>query len=252
VDGVNAFPKGNIMVQSIRQFYDNTLAALDGDMGHVKDFYFDDKNWVIRYLVADTGAWLTDRLVLLSPHAFGRLEHYEKILHINLHKKQIENSPSIDAHKPVSRQYEKEYYSYYGWPMYWNGDAMWGIGSYPLIIQPSMELIEAQHKVHHRYDKHLQSTDAVTGYTIQTLDGPIGSIVDFLVDDRSWMIHKLVIETGHWYAGKEILISPDKVERISYEESKLFVNVTKEVIMAAPEYHWPILEGEDRGMEDLG
>jgi hypothetical protein len=240
------------MLQSIKQIYDHTLAALDGEMGHVKDFYFDDKNWVVRYLVADTGSWLTGRLVLLSPHAFGKLDHNEKILHINLHKKQIENSPSIDMHKPVSRQYEVEYYSYYGWPMYWNGDAMWGIGSYPLIIQPSIEQIEAQHKVHHRYDKHLRSTEAVTGYTIQTTDGSIGSVVDFLVDDRSWMIHKLVIETGHWYAGKEILLSPEKVERISYEESKLFVNVTKEAIMAAPEYQWPILAGEDRGQEHLG
>jgi len=49
----------------------------------------------------------------------------------------------------------------------------------------------------------------------------------FLVDDKNWAIHKLVVETGHWYSGKEILISPSKVERISYEESTVYVNLSK-------------------------
>ena len=31
------------------------LGARDGEIGRVKDFYFDDQNWVVRYLVADTG-----------------------------------------------------------------------------------------------------------------------------------------------------------------------------------------------------
>src|SRR5450755_3341592 len=103
------------MLQNITEFYGHKLAALDGDIGHVKDFYFDDKSWVIRYLVADTGSWLTGRLVLLSPHAFGKLDPYEKIFHVKLRKAQIENSPSIETHRPVSRQYEVEYYRYYGW-----------------------------------------------------------------------------------------------------------------------------------------
>jgi uncharacterized protein YrrD len=239
------------MLQSIRQLYGNTLKAADGDIGSVKEFYFDDKNWVIRYLVAETGSWLTDRLVLLTPHSFGALEQDEKILHIKLNKEQIEKSPSTEMHKPVSRQFETDYYNYYGWPMYWNGEGMWGMGSYPVVQQPSQELLDAQHLVHHREDKHLRSTQEVTGYAIQTADGTIGSVVDFLVDDRSWLIHELVIETGHWYAGKEIIISPKKVERISYEDNKVFVKVTKEAILAAPEYHWPILAGETRGAEHL-
>lgn len=237
------------MVQSIKQLYGNTLAALDGEMGHVKDFYFDDMNWAVRYLVVDTGSWLTGRLVLLTPHSFGALDQNEKSMRIKLQKMQIENSPSIDVHQSVTRQYEMEYYNYYGWPMYWDGDSVWGIGSTPFVAQTVLELDEARKKVSHRKDKHLQSTDAVKGYTIQATDGELGSVVDFLVDVNDWIIKDIVVETGHWYAGKEILISVGKVERISYEDSKFFVNMTKEAIMAAPEFEWPILAGEARGRE---
>jgi hypothetical protein len=223
------------MLLNIKELYGTKLAALDGDIGHVKDFYFDDENWVIRYLIADTGSWLAERLVLLTPHAFGKLDQIEKTLHIKLHKKQIQDSPSIDSHKPVSRQYEIEYFGYYGWPAYWNGDAMWGISGYPIVLPPSKEEKREHQKYKHRDDKHLRSTQAVTGYNIETVDGTIGNVCGFLVDDKSWAILELIVETGHWYSGKEILISPAKVNRISYEESKVFVNLTKEDIKQTAE-----------------
>src|SRR5471032_2208548 len=107
------------MLHSIQQRYGEKLRASDGEIGHVKDFYFDDKNWAVRYLVADTGSWLTGRQVLLSPHAVTGLYQPGKLLLLKYTKKQIEDSPSIESHKPVSRQYEADYYQYYGWPNYW-------------------------------------------------------------------------------------------------------------------------------------
>ena len=216
------------MLHNIKELYGNKLAARDGDIGHVQDFYFDDKTWVIRYLIADTGSWLTGRRVLISPHAFGDVDQANKTLHVKLRKKQIEDSPPIESHKPVSRQYEVEYYGYYGWPAYWDGGSMWGFSDYPVVLPPSREQMKAdQRRHHHRDDKHLQSTHAVMGYHIHTSDGVIGHVSSFLVDEKSWAIRELVVEAGHWYSGKEILISPSKVERISYEESKVFVNLTK-------------------------
>ena len=223
------------MLQSIKQLYGNKLAAIDGDIGHVKDFYFDDENWVVRYLVADTGSWLTDRLVLLTPHAFGTLDLDDKTLHIKLLKKKIQDSHSIESHKPVSRQYEADYYTYYGWPTYWDGSAMWGIGGYPVVLPPSKKEMEIQKKYHHRDDKHLRSMQAVTGYHIQSVDGEIGHVNSFMVDDKNWAIHELVVETGHWYSGKEILIPTGKVKRISYEEAKVFVSLTKADIQQTAE-----------------
>jgi len=222
------------MLQNLKGLYGTKLSAVDGVFGQVKDFYFDDKTWAIRYLVVDTGAWLTGRLVLLSPHAFAKWDRYEKTLHVKLHKKQIENSPSIESHKPFSRQYEEDYYRYYGWPAYWQGGLIWGTGGYPVIIPPPQEL--AAHRApQSRADLHLQSTQAVTGYQIQTVDGAIGHVSGLMVDDKSWAIRDLVVETGHWYSGKEILISPGKVNRISYEESTVFVNLTKADIQGTAE-----------------
>jgi hypothetical protein len=222
------------MLLKTSELYGHKLAASDGQIGQVQDFYFDDKTWVIRYLVADTGSWLTGRLVLISPHAFGKLDQATKTLHVKLHKKQIQDSPSPESHKPVSRQYEVEYYRYYGWPAYWDGGGMWGLGGYPVLIPPSKEEMDG-HLHHHRDDKHLQSTKAVTGYQIQTVDGTIGHVSGLLVDDRSWAVHELVVETGHWYSGKEILIATGKVESISYEDSTVFVNLTKADIQQTAE-----------------
>jgi len=225
------------MLQNIKELYGNKLAASDGDIGHVKDFYFDDKTWVIRYLVVDTGSWLTGRQVLISPHALGKSDRVEKTLQVNLHKKQIENSPSIESRKPVSRQYEIDYYRYYGWPAYWEGGAMWGFGGFPVVLPPSRDEMEAQQQFRHRDDKHLQSTKAVTGYAIQATDGEIGSVSGFMVDDKSWAVRELVVEAGHWYSGKEILISTGKVESIRYEESKVFVNLAMADIQHTAENH---------------
>ena len=223
------------MLHQTKQLYGYTLTASDGEIGHVKDFYFDDKTWVIRYLVADTGSWLSGRQVLLSPHAFGGVDRNEKTFAVKLTRKQIEGSPSIEQHKPVSRQYEVDYYQYYGWPAYWNGGAMWGLGGYPLVMPRSKDQIEAQQH-HHRDDKHLQSAKAVAGYSLHSSDGEIGSVSGFMVDEKSWAIRQLAVETGHWYAGKEILIPANAVERISYEDSEVFVKLTKAAIQHTAEH----------------
>ena len=220
------------MLQNIKELYGHALAASDGDIGHVKDFYFDDQAWAVRYLVADTGTWLTDQLVLLSPHSFGRLDRDGKALHVNLTRKQIEGSPSIDTHRPVSRQYEEDYYRYYGWSGYWDGGGMWGmsgfpvIASGPIVIPPLTPETKPHHGHNQREDLHLRSTKAVTGYHIQATDGVIGSVSSFMVDDKSWAVGELVIETGHWFSGKEILIPPGKIDHISYPDSKVFVKLT--------------------------
>ena len=222
------------MLRNLKSLYSYKLAALDGDIGHVQDFYFNDKSWTIHYLVASTGAWLTGRLVLISPRALGHFEEVDgKALLVRLTRKQIENSPPIESHKPISRQYELAYHSYYGWPAYWDAGAMGGLGGYPVVMPPDgRELTAAQSHLQHA-DPHLRSARAVAGSQIQTVDGPVGHITSFMVDDRGWAIRHVAVETGHWYSGKEILIAPSKVERISYEDSKVFVTLSKEEIQRA-------------------
>ncbi len=122
------------MLQSIHHRFAQTLRASDGEIGHVRDFYFDDKNWTVRYLVADTGRWLAGRLVLISPHAFGHLYPEGEVLLVNLSRQQIEDSPSIEEHQPVSRQHEEEYHRHYGFTYYAESLPLWGLGGYPVIV----------------------------------------------------------------------------------------------------------------------
>lgn len=221
------------MLRSIKQLYGNKLGASDGEIGHVRDFYFDDQNWAIRYLVADTGNWLPGREVLLSPYSLGRLDHDGTILRVNLTRKQIESSPSIDLHKPVSRQYEEEYHRYYGWPYYWKGDALWGMSGFPVLELPpknfSTEPTTASGPQSEAREVHLRSAQAVNGYQLRTGDEMIGHVCDYMMDAGSWAIGQLVIKTGSRFTGKEVLIETKNVNRISYEESTVFATLTAEI-----------------------
>jgi sporulation protein YlmC with PRC-barrel domain len=224
------------MLQNIKELYGKKLGASDGEVGRVKDFYFDDTTWTVRYLVADTGSWLSGRQVLISPHAFGRFSADAHVLPVNLTRNRIENSPPIESHRPVSRQFEEEYYRYYGWPTYWAGGAVWGVGGFPVATPPLTQTppVPPGEMSRPSGDPHLRSTKEIAGYHIQTIDGSIGHVTGLMVDDRSWTIGELAVEAGHWYAGKEILIPPVKVDRIDYAESKVFVNLTKTDIEGTP------------------
>lgn len=224
------------MFTQIKDIYGHKLVATDGDIGHIKDCYFDDKSWTIRYLVVDTGSWLDQRLVLLSPHAFRNLDQANKLIEVHLTRKQIEDSPSIDTHRPVSRQFEEAYYSYYGWPAYWDGGGIWGGATYPIFTPPFVATYKPHHGHNQTDDKHLRSTKAVTGYAVEASDGPAGTVSDFLMNDKTWAIRDLVVQAGHWYAGKEVFIGPARIDRISYEESKVFVKLTKADIQHTAEH----------------
>jgi sporulation protein YlmC with PRC-barrel domain len=226
------------MLQSIKELYGRHLGTSDGNIGHVKDFYFDDRTWAVRYVVADTGKWLPGRQVLLSPHAFSH-PLADKIMRVNLTRKQIEDSPSIETHQPVSRQYEEEYHRYYGWPNYWEGDGLWGgMRGFPILAVPNgfSPNKPAPGSQPNGPDADLRSSQAVNGYHLQATDGIIGHVCDFLMDDKSWAINQLVVKTGHRFTGKEVQIPISQVDRISYKESTVHVKVSQEAVEKSPEH----------------
>lgn len=222
------------MLFKTKTLEDCSLKSLDGEVGKVSDFYFDDQDWTIRYLVADTGAWLSGRLVLISPYALGEAFKDEHHVSINLTKKQIEDSPPLSSDRPVSRQFEADYSEYYGWPSYWTGSAIWGI--YPTVMSDPGPWEGPQPSQEEAGDAHLRSIKEVARYRIQATDGEIGHVEDFIVDDKTWTIRYLVVSTRNWWPGKKVLISPQWIERVSWEQSEVFVNLTQEAIKAAPEY----------------
>ena len=225
-----------------------TLHSLDGEIGKVKEFYFDDQHWTVRYLVADTGSWLFDRLVLLSPYALAGVDPATEQITVNLSKKQIEDSPSWESDRPVSRQCEMDYNTYYGWPTYWNGPFMWG--DYPSIVRAPY--LARNSKVGYEAsqeenlgDPHLRSSQSVLDHHVQASDSEIGHVEDFIIDDETWAIRYLVIDTRNLWPGKRVLIAPQWIERVSWVEAKVYVNLSHELIARAPEFTEESLHSRD-------
>jgi uncharacterized protein YrrD len=219
------------------------IIARDGAIGEVEDVYFDDEKWTVRYLVVKAGAWLFRRHVLISPISIKKVDEANNQVIVNLTRDQVKDSPDIDTQKPVSRRHETAFMDYYGYPYYWGGPYLWGDSAFPatLAMPPAVESQMAAATARRResedsYDEHLRSVNEVRGYHIEAADGEIGHVDDFIIDDRDWAIRSIVIKTGGWLSGRKTLVSPQSIEGISWTESKMFVNLTRDQIASGPEY----------------
>jgi len=238
------------MLRSAKKMKHLGLGARDGRIGHVEEFYFDDTHWTIRYLVAQAGNWLTGSMVLISPHVLGRPDEKNKVMPVDLTQEEIRNSPSPETDRPVSRQFEEDYYRYFGWPYYWAGPYLWGPSPFPVPpVSPEMGAGAAGagtagmdmgrgtgYPNMPKGDPHVRSTDEVTGYHIHAKDGEIGHIEDFLYDDASWAIRYLVVDTRNWWPGKKVLVPPSWISRIEWEDRMVETDVAREDIRQAPAF----------------
>lgn len=240
------------MLRSMNDLEGDAIRATDGIIGHVKDFYFDDQAWVIRYLVVETGSWLASRKVLISPIAIGKPNWSERILPVSITKGQVKHSPDVDSEKPVSRQHEMRHLGYYGYPFYWGGAGLWGSGAYPNLmlpgyanlplapgaVQTETEASEARADAAHHQDDdpHLRSWHAVMSYHIEASDGDVGHVHDLLVDEETWAIRYIIVSTSNWWAGHQVVIAPPWIESVNWSEATVSVNVTRQAVKNAPSY----------------
>ena len=223
------------MKRSINSLIGFTMGATDGEIGKVKEFYFDDETWTIRYLIVETGSWLFGREVLISPQALLAPDWEDKIFPINLTKEQVKNSPDIDTKQPVSRQEEIRLQNFYEWTTYWGG-GFYG-GGMPLPMNHAkLEEKENLSIKKAKGDIHLRSSAVVIGYKIKADYGEIGTVEDFLIDDSSWKIDFMLVDTGDLLPGKKVLISPSWIKEIDWETSAVTVNATVDSIKNSPEY----------------
>lgn len=240
------------MLRSMNDLENYAIGGTDGVIGHVRDFYFDDKSWVIRYLIVETGTWLSSRKVLISPIAIDHPNWAEKILPVAITKEQVKNSPDIDTEKPVTRQHEMRYLGYYGYPSYWGDVGLWGRGMYPCMLIPGYGGIapapnamqseadkayaQAEAARHQNDDPHLRSCKEVIGYQIHAIDGEIGHVLDLLVDEETWAVRYIVVETSNWWLGQRVIFAPQWIQNVSWADSKVYVNVSRQAVKEAPPY----------------
>lgn len=206
------------MIRSAIDLQSYAIYATDGDLGKVDDLYFDDDTWTIRYLVVQTGTWLSDRRVLISPKSLGEADWQNRRIFMSLTQDQVRKGPDVDTTKPISRQYEIKFHRYYGWDVYWLGRGVW----------------EYKYRQNDPQNPHLRSTKEVIGYHILANDGEIGHAYDFLFDDESWRIQYMLIDTINWWFGKKVIVSPTSIKAIFWAERQIAVDLERTAIQTSP------------------
>lgn len=211
------------MLRSINDLHNLVAEGIDGSIGRIADLYFDDQAWTIRFMVVETDAWLEGRKVLISPVATGEPDWHRSLLPVSVTREQVRKSPDVDSQQPVSRQHEIEHAAYYGYPRHWGGAGIWGDSMRPQMMlafhggamspkaeRQQTEFVQAQADAHRRRgdDPHLRSTRAMIRYHMQTTDGKIGHVDGMIVDDETWTIRYLVVNTSDWWLGHQVLVAP--------------------------------------------
>nr|WP_268870946.1 PRC-barrel domain-containing protein [Halalkalibacter akibai] len=205
------------------------VRATDGELGKVKDLYFDSDKWAIRYLVVDTQKWLPGRKVVVSPVSFDYVDLVENKVSLFASKQQIENSPTASEQHPLSRSLELDIHSYYGWSPYWVGEGLWGVSEVPTHTNQ----IQANdfHSIEEN-ESHLRSMNELkgqlSGYTVKAKDQTIGKVVDFIIDDHSWKIHYVMIDTGDLLPGRKIAIETNLISSIDWVNNEIKTNLTSD------------------------
>jgi uncharacterized protein YrrD len=234
------------MLRSINDLRGLTIQASDGEIGHVDEFYFDDAAWSIRYMVANTGGWLLGDTVLISPRSIRAVDWEKRLVAVNLTRQQVKDAPSTETDQPVSRQMEQVHAAYYNYDPYWYGTSLWGNAGFPYAggatgayLPPGMLDVAGEQEAERALpqgDAHLRSTHEVSGYHIRASDGEIGHVTDFVMDDASWTVRYLVVDTHNWWPGKQVLVAPTWITGVNWDDRTVDVDITRATIKAGPEY----------------
>jgi hypothetical protein len=248
------------MLRSFAHLRGFAIHASDGEIGSLRDVYFDDQSTLIRYFVVDTGTWLPGRRVLLAPAAVGGVDAERGGIITGLTRQQVEDSPASDLDQPVSRQQETALHAYYGWEPYWAVPPLagslapyWGIAVPVAAHAPSDEdpvAREVAAREREARDPHLRSAREVAGYRVAATDGEIGHVDDFFIDDRDWAIELLGIDTGNWLPGRKVVISPRWLRSIDWAGGRIGVDLSRQQIEDSPEYD-PALVPDETYLKQL-
>jgi hypothetical protein len=172
----------------------------------------------VRYFVVETGAWLASRKVLISTMSVCAPNWLNRLLPVSMTRQRVQDSPDIDTGRPISRQYETRLSAYYGYPYYWRQGA------------------EADASRAEDDDHHLRSCKTVTSSHIRAPDGDVGHVCGFLIDEENWAIRYLIVDTRNWWLGHQVLIAPEWIEGMSWDDHTVSVKLTRAAVRDAPPY----------------
>lgn len=225
------------MLCSTKEMSGYKLDTVDGSIGKVEDFLFDEEYWTVRWMVAGTGNWLPKRKVLISPISLGEPDWQSRLLSVRLTKSEIESAPGLSVDQPVSREYERIFFNHFAWPYYWEGPGMWGSAVAPgPLFTPQEKAAKIESSPETEQEEVLRSAEEVIGYHIQAQDGEIGHVEDMILDDKHWSVRYMVVDTRNWLPGRKVLVSPEWADAIHWSDRMVTVNLSRAEVKDSPEY----------------
>ena len=228
------------MLRSVNDLKGSVVRATDGEIGEIDDVYFEDDRWIARYLLVNTGGWL-GRRVLVSPVSVTGVNWRNHRINLSLSKEQVRHSPRANFERPLSRAYERHYFRYYGYPPYWAGMGLWGVGAYPEALastptEAAAESAPTRAAVEDSVDPRLHTTFEVIGAHVQATDGEIGHVDDLLIDDETWAIRYAHVDTSNWIGGRPVIVGSAWLREVNWIDGKLHVALAREAVKNSPAY----------------
>jgi hypothetical protein len=225
------------MLASLTELRGYRVRGTDGEIGRFADLCFPDSEWVVRYAVVEMED-LGREALLLSTY-LGRLNRGTHILSVETRREQVANTPPLDRSQPITRQEEKELHALYGWPIYWWEQehditpigGLWEEERVPEQTEESEAEAQAETEIEPEGPQLLFAGDLVEVYGIQAEGGEAGTLQDLIVDDETWMIPYLVVNTPE---AQRVLLATDYVETIDLGTRDLYVSLPRDAIAGGP------------------
>lgn len=194
------------MLHELKALVGSQVLATDGRIGSIRTFLFDDRSWMVRYMVVDVGGWLHRKEVVLTMASLQQPDWKNRIFHVSLTKQQVHDSPAVDTEKPVSLQQELAMRDYFGQLACWV-DLEMGMSAIPTGVEYPVQTTE---------DPHLRSTWDMLGYEVCAADGVVGRLEGFVIDEASWHLGYLDVKAGNWLRDRSVLIPTQWVDSVSW------------------------------------
>ncbi len=230
------------MLISLHDIHQYKMKARDGEIGHVSDFIFDQKDWKLRF-VADKTSRVFGREVLVPASAISRTDWREQTLHVNLDREQVRQGEKVKIREllsPGGRQYlninelmmiqpGSQHLPMSSSPSTDHGSL--GVLMNNMLPENQRERVIVQDLEN---DESLQSTQMVLGFRITTRNGELGRVEDFIVDESDWSIQYMVIRTSGADVDKRILVSPESIDWVSWRKKHVSVDMDSEKLQGCP------------------
>ena len=212
------------MVTCFQNLQGEQLTATDGAIGNIRDFYFDDQQWTVSYLIVELSNWLSSRNVLIPAELLGNVDPQSKTVKAQVSRTQVKQSAPVALKKPVSEQRREQQ----------NRRTKLYLVSIPSASKISQT---AHNRMMGSADSHLRSgAELQSDYWVLGKDGDIGPIHDFVMDDQQWTVRYIMVNVGWWFSAKLVLVPPRFVDRISFNQGAVATSLPAEVALNAPPY----------------